>query len=110
MGMSADVLAIGGFRQELIPFLTHAPQRYEGTRPGAMIVECLFEEFGSQGRTASHELAAALGAKAWDFSTHELRLERIDLEELESLVGRPELEKFKALHAAGFRFFYRPNG
>ena len=110
MSMSAAVLAIGGFREDLIPLLSHSPQRYEGTQDGAMIVECLFTRFGSQGRTASHELAAALAAKAWDFSTHELRLERIDLEELESLVGSAEVEKFKALHAAGFRFFFRPNG
>ncbi|MEM1179608.1 MAG: hypothetical protein AAGM22_14765 [Acidobacteriota bacterium] len=110
MGLSAEVIAIGGFRGELVPHLSQDPERYRGTRDGAVIVESLFNDYGSRGSRASRELAATLAVQVWDFSTHPLQLGRVDLPALEALVGRREVERFESFAAAGFRFFFRPDG
>ena len=53
MGMSAEVLAIGPFRQRLVPYLRHAAHRYAATREGALIVEVVCAT--PEGTTRSRE-------------------------------------------------------
>ncbi len=112
MGMSADVVAIGPFRRELVPYLTHAPERYAATREGAVLVERVFST--PEGSTRSRELATCLGIDPWDFRGHALDASRADVDALRALFdpyGQGAwVARFVALRAAGHRFFFRPNG
>ena len=116
MGMSAEILALGPFDPALVPHLTHPPERYARVRPGALLLEPVTP--ATPGSTCGHELAEAVGATAWDFDTHALDVARIDWDAMRVALGRfldaaavdPIIDRFRALAAAGFRFWFRPNG
>ena len=130
MGMSADVIAIGPFRRELVPYLGQPVELHAATRDGATIVLRVFET--SEGSSRSRELAACFGVDPWDFQSHALDAARADLPGLRELFRRghegdpvaPRLddakieaplfvdvvERFVRLRDAGFAFFFRPNG
>lgn len=117
MGMSAQILALGPFDPALIPHLAHPPQHYAQVPPGTMILEPTAPM--TTGSTTGRELAAAVGASAWDFSTHALDPARFDWPALALALGRfvPDdatrdacLARIRALAAAGFRFWFLPNG
>jgi len=110
MGMSAEVLAIGRYSKDLHPFLTYTPKLPVDLPATGAVVDTLFGHFGIGGSTASRELAAALGVGAWDFETHHFDPDRVDVVELERLVGAAEVRRFKAFMSQRFDFYFRPNG
>jgi len=107
MGMDAEVIAVGPFSEAAVAFLTYPAKSYANTQPGRTIIEKVFcVESGESSR--SYELARLVGAEVWDFNTHELDPMRADLAGLaEQFDG---VERFVGLAAAGFRFYYLPNG
>ena len=111
MGMSADVFAIGPFRRDLVPYLTHLPERYATTREEAVLIERIFSTEGSH---RGRELATCFGIDPWDFRDHALYAERVDIAGLRAMSDpcgqQKSIERFVRLRAAGYRFFFRPNG
>lgn len=107
MGMDAEVIAIGPYSEAVADFLSYPAESYAATRPGMTIVDKVFcVESGSNGQ--SRELARLLGAEAWDFNTHEIDPSKADLAGLAREFDG--VERFVRLTAAGFRFYYLPNG
>ena len=96
--MQAQVIAIGNFSHQLVPFLNYPARYYESTREGAVIPEIVFW------------IADCFGIDPWDFNQHELNPHAANTEKLAQLVDDKELACFTALRAAGFRFFFLPNG
>jgi hypothetical protein len=116
MGMAARVLAVGRFTASLVPHLSLPPAANAALREGATIVEPLAP--CAPGSAESRALAAALRVSPWDFATHAFSFERVDRDELERVLSRwadvPDpravVARLDALAAAGFRFFFRPEG
>ncbi len=110
MGMSAEVIAIGPFHPSLIEHLEYPSRFYEHTREGATIIEPVFAT--PDGSSTSRELAACFGVDPWAFGTHALHADAADIERLRRLFQPDEflVENFLALRAAGFHFYFRPNG
>lgn len=133
MGMSAEVIAIGPFQRHLVPYLRHPPERYVATREGATLVESVMST--TEGTARSRALAACLGIDPWDFNAHAIdpfRLLRADVDALYLLFAREAtcsvhrlpgrqatcegceraspVTKLLHLRAAGYTFYFRPNG
>lgn len=111
MGMSGEVVGIGPFRRELVPYLQQPEAWHQGTREGSVIVVPVFS--APEGSTRSRELAGCMGAEAWDFNTHAIDPSRVDVEALRRFLayeGEHPLECFLRLRDAGFEFFFQPNG
>ena len=119
MGMFAEVLAIGGFRPELAPWMEYPEGYYANTDTGTMVVRRLFGIV--EGSSSSREFARLLGIDdPWDFNQHKIEPERIDfaalkhhlesLSEWESGHYPADLEALKALSRAGFDLYFLPNG
>ena len=114
--MNARVLMVGPFTASLVPHLSRPRDAYAGLREGAIIVEPLAPS--APGSSSSRALAEALGVAPWDFNTHAFPPERVDREALRRVVsGLADvrdadaiLARLDALGAAGFRFFFRPEG
>lgn len=110
MGMYGEVLGIGPFRRELVPYLQQPYEWHEETREGAVIVVPVFDS--PEGSTRSRELAHCMGAEAEDFNTHALDPWRVDVEAVRRFLNPKEehrLKCFLKLRDAGFAFFFRPN-
>jgi hypothetical protein len=105
--MDAEVIAIGPFSEAAAAFLTYSAEKYAATRPGTTVVDKVFcVESGASSQ--SYELARLVGAEVWDFNTHELDPSKADLAGLAQQFDG--VERFIGLAAAGFRFYYLPNG
>jgi hypothetical protein len=105
VGMNAEVIAIGPYSEAVADHLAHPREYYAETRLGTTVLVKVFEGVTSE---LSCKLASCFGASAWDFNTHELDPTKADLEALSSEFDG--VANFIALRAAGFRFFYMPNG
>jgi len=103
---SAEVLARGLFRRELVSFLDYGADFYAATREGAKLLVTFVAVSGEEQVRA---LAACFHADPWDFNTHALDPSRADLDALRALFpGEEELiEKLVGLREAGFQFFFR---
>lgn len=111
MGMYGEVLGIGPFRRELVPYLQQPFEWHESTREGSVIVVRVFAS--PEGSTRSRELAHCVGAEAWDFNTHALDPWRVDVEAVRRFLYPDEehqLKCFLELRDAGFEFYFMPNG
>ena len=117
MGMSADVIAIGPFSEDIADVLGYPAEDYARTRPGVRVVTCLFAE-GMSGTTTSRMLAERLGIDdPWDFNQHEFDPAGVDLDGLRAFLGAmeyaedylPDIDRFRRLRDKGFAFFLRPN-
>jgi hypothetical protein len=130
MGMSAEVFAVGPFRRELTPHLSHPAERYAAVREGSIVVELVFST--PEGSSRSRELASCFGVDPWALGQHMLDPSRADLGALRALFDpdarcdrhrdeappapchgcsrRDAVARFLALRAAGHRFFFLPNG
>jgi hypothetical protein len=107
MGMNAEVLAIGPFQSAIVPHLEYGADLYSKTREGAPVIRFLFEcEHSPQSR----ELAACFGVEPWDFNQHHLNPSTADVQRLTAAFDAADVEVFVALRAAGFDFYYVPNG
>lgn len=58
----------------------------------------------------SYELASYFGIDAWDFNSHVLDPEKVDVDQLRDSEFSDRVETFLALKASGFTFYYLPNG
>ena len=107
MGMDAEVIAIGPYSHVIADRLAYPATYYEQchTRDGTTVIVKVFLADTSE---QSRALAAAFGATAWDFNTHELDASKVDMEAL--AVEFSGLDRFVALRRAGFKFYYLPNG
>lgn len=103
---SAEVLAVGPFRRELVPFLDYGADFYAATREGTKLMVRLVDVYRDDEKARA--LAACFGADPWDFNTHALDPWRADLDALRALFEDDELvRKVEGLRAAGFQFYFR---
>lgn len=115
MGMDADIIAIGKFKRELIPYLDYPEEFYEDTPEGAEIVTSLF---CCSTTSLSERLATAVGIDPWKFEECHLDPARFDWEQLAEItgveyeedIGYSDLELLRKFVEAGFQLYYRPNG
>jgi hypothetical protein len=114
MGMSAEIIAIGSFNNDIVKHLEYPEQMYSKTLDGSPVVEIPFGI--TEGSTLSRELASLLGiTDPWDFNQHKLDPDRFDKEGLEKFVQvyeeySEDLEALHAFVAAHFDFYFCPNG
>ena len=114
MGMSAELIAIGPYSEEISEFLDYRGNFYSKTQPGAIVTRRLFGIV--QGSTLSREFAALLGiSDPWDFNQHKVLLSRLDSEGLKRFFEiysdhAQDYKAFEALRCAGFEFHFRPEG
>ncbi|MCA9635976.1 MAG: hypothetical protein KC420_08105 [Myxococcales bacterium] len=108
--MSAEVKAIGPFSKSLREALSQPQHLYDGLPDGVVVIDTLFYKDGLRGSSVSRAIAEALAVDPWDFNTHHFDPAKADLDALRDIVGEREVERFITLRAAGFRFYFRPNG
>jgi len=106
MGMEAELLALGPYKDSIANHLEYQAGYYEGTTEGSIITVRIYKAVGS---TSSRALAEALGAIPSDFDTHALDPKNFDWNELAELLSSEELESLHVLVDAGFEFHFRPN-
>ena len=71
MGMYAEILAIGGFKQELVECFEYPEKHYAQTLEGAPMILHLFGIV--EGSSLSWEFASFFGiTNAWDFNQHKI--------------------------------------
>lgn len=106
--LSAEILAVGPFRRELVPYLEYPDSAYAATREGTPVVVCFVDVYRNSPEV--YALAACFGADPWDFNTHVLDPWQADLEALRTLLldedDRYYVSKLVALRAAGFQFYF----
>ncbi|MCD0169308.1 hypothetical protein [Deinococcus sp. 23YEL01] len=107
MGLDAEVLAIGAFRRDLVEFLEYPADFYKNTRDGATVIVTVFQAVTSD---LSYELASYFGIDPWDFNSHVLDPEKVDVDRLRGSEFSDRVEAFLALKASRFTFYYLPNG
>lgn len=108
--MSGEVLAIGPYSKDLLPLLSKPGDYYAAMNSESIVLEPLFYDVGRRGSMSTRALADALSVEPWNFSTHSVRFENVNIEALRELVGEAETHKFQELARRGFRFHFRPNG
>jgi len=106
MGCDADLLAIGPFSQAVASCLSYVAESYAGVPDGTLVLSTLF---ACPTTDVSEALAEAVQAELWGFSTHVLKPADFDWEALADL-HEEDVEALRALVAAGFQIFFRPNG
>jgi hypothetical protein len=109
--MYGQVVAIGPFHATLRDVLYDPAARHLRTAEGSIVVEPVFAT--PEGNSRSRELAGCFGVDPWDFGAHALDAERADLDRLRAMFRHDApaaADKFVRLRAAGFRFFFLPNG
>lgn len=67
MGMKATLIAIGPFKDDLIPHLDYGPWDYKGVKDGDRVVTTIVT---CRTADASRELAAALGSEPLGLGNH----------------------------------------
>jgi hypothetical protein len=112
MGMYAEIVAIGSFRRDLVPFYEYPEDFYAKTLPDAFIVTHLFGI--GEGSSTSRQFARFLGIDdAWDFNQHKIDPARIDMAGLSAFLGSEYSKDCEALRAfanAGYDLYFLPNG
>jgi hypothetical protein len=108
MGMNAEIIGVGVFRRGIVPHLQYPADFYANTRDGVNIVESIFVV--ETGSTESRQLASCFGIDPWDFNRHELDATAANIAALGELFDDKEVQRFKGLRDAGFKFFFLPNG
>ncbi|HEY1751062.1 MAG TPA: hypothetical protein VGG29_07350 [Caulobacteraceae bacterium] len=119
MSMCAEIIAVGRFRAELVPWLEYPEALYADTKVGAPVVKVIFGI--AEGSTASIRFAQLVGIDdAWDFNQHKIDPTQIDFAALEtflkSLSGWVEgdyladLQTLERFAGAGFDLYFLPNG
>ncbi|MEG3998075.1 hypothetical protein, partial [Microcoleus sp. SVA1B1] len=114
MGMSAELIAIGPYSEEISEFLDYRAKYYSKIQPGAIVTRRLFGIV--EGSTLSREFAALIGiSDPWDFNQHKVLLSRLDNEGLRRFSEiysdyAQDYKAFEALRYAGFEFHFRPEG
>lgn len=114
MGMSAEVIAIGPFSQEVAGFLGYPAERFANTKEGATVTCRLFGI--AEGSTVSRQFAELLGiSDPWDFNQHQIDRTMINVAALEAF-GKMysdyqfDVQALTVLLKAGFSAHFRPEG
>jgi hypothetical protein len=106
--LSAELLAVGPFRRELIPFLEYPETAYVATREGTPMLVRFVDVYRNSPEV--YALAACFGADPWDFNTHVLDPWKADLDALRALLldedDRYYVGRLVALREAGFQFHF----
>lgn len=104
MELNASLLAIGPFSQTVADCLSYATESYDGVPDGTIV---LSELFVCPTDSVSRELASAVGAEPWDFTTHNLDPEAFDWDVLAEM-HEEDVVALRQLVAAGFRIMFQP--
>lgn len=109
MGMDAELLAIGPFSKQIVGNLEYPADFYEDTPVGSLIITCVCCCNNTDG---SKLLAEALRIHPWKFEEHcNIDGQDVSLVLMADVIENPDdIVDFVALHEAGFKFYYRPNG
>ena len=107
MGLDAQVIAIGPFSQDTVAAMEYTPDAYSGVSEGQTVVTNVFVAPTS---VVSHALAEAFGVGAMELGRHHLNPQAADLQKLEALFGKSDVQRFSLLRKHGFNFYYLPNG
>lgn len=112
--MSAEIIAIGPFSQEVAGCLGYPARLFTNTKSGAIVTCHLFGIV--EGSTLSRHFSLLFGiSDPWDFNQHQVDRNRVDVAGLEAF-GRQypdyeaDVEALKVLLKAGFDFHFRPEG
>ena len=115
MGMTANLIGVGPFNNELVQHLEYPAKCYEGTTEGAILTIELFGIY--EGSTTSREFASLLGINdVWDFNQHKLDFKKINFEGLQEFSCNSysdytkDYEALVSLINNGFEFHFCPNG
>jgi hypothetical protein len=116
MGMCAQILAVGKFSRDVVPYLEYPEDHYRHTHEGAPVVRFLFGIF--EGSSRSREFAQCFGIDdPWDFNQHRVDANKADLKKLYELFSgdetderRRDVEAFEVFRKKGYEFYFVPNG
>ncbi|MCK6545406.1 hypothetical protein L6R52_06015 [Myxococcota bacterium] len=105
---TAEIIAVGPFAKHLIPILDYSMEELWAKVPeGTPIVTTYDSAVGDED---VRRLAATFGVDPWDFNAHALDYARFDRGSVAESWGSEYVEYFaakaKALHDAGFRFYF----
>lgn len=108
MSMEAEVVAIGPFSPKVADFMEYPQKYYRDTREGVPVLRILFQVYN--GTNVSTEMARCLGVLPWDFNTHHVNANMVDIDKLRQMFDSRDVDAFLALRDAGFQFYFMPNG
>lgn len=109
MGMCGEVIGFGQFQPELKSVLSTYGPYFEDLTSGDATIVCLFVTL--EGNWATRRLASQLGVDdPWDWATHRIKLSAVDFDGLTLNYGAAQVEAFRTLLAAGYEFYFLPNG
>jgi len=114
MGMAAEVIGIGTYKQNLSECYEYSKSIYDGTKEGAIITVPLFGIL--EGSTLSREFASLLGiSDTWDFNQHVITPNKVDRTGLIEFCNRysdysEDCIYFLKLLDSGYTFHFRPCG
>lgn len=114
MGLSAEIIAIGPFSQDVVEFLGYPVAFFANTKEGAIVTCRLFGI--AQGSTLSRHFASLLGVSdPWDFNQHRIDRALVDIAGLEAFGEQypdyeSDVQALKVLLRAGFDVHFRPEG
>ncbi len=112
MSTRSHIMAAGKYKPEISDLLEYSADFYKDTLPSTTVFTTLFECVTCD---QSRMLAEYCGVQVWDFNTHEIKIEFCSLPSLDELserleCGVGETARMLRLKAAGFKFFFRPEG
>jgi len=113
MGLDAELLLLGPFSEEVKSFLDYPPEYYDDTNDDTVVTRSMFSCVTTD---QSYELAEIVGCEAWNFNTHIVRKENVDIPALTEFVERnadsvfKDIKTFMFLLDKGFTCIYMPNG
>lgn len=105
--MTSEVVAIGIFKKDIVPYLEYPEDYYRTVKEGIKIMTFICQGLG---RSRSYSLAKCLGIDVWDFNQHEIDISKINVECVKAEFGNDVIDAIDALHRAGFSFFFCPQG
>ncbi len=116
MGMKADLIAIGVYRDDLVEYLDYGPWDYKDVKPNQLVITTLIT---CRTADASRELAAALGVGAMELGRHVFKrgltpeqrrgVIRFLMKGAGSTAADGSVEAVDALSRNKWTFIYRPN-
>lgn len=114
MGLCADLIGFGPYKESIIDHLEYDIDCYSGTKEDTIISVALFGIY--EGTSLSREFALCLGiTDTWDFNQHKLNPTIIDKDRVKEF-GRKyadyaeDSESLLILMENKFEFYFRPNG
>ncbi|NSX55114.1 hypothetical protein [Parasulfitobacter algicola] len=116
MGMFAELLCIGPFKNELVEHYEYNQDYYTETKQSTPIISLLF---GIDGNRKSKEFARSLGIDdPWNFNQHLIDNQSIDFAKIEEFLAscdpgqqyKRDYERLVAFVKHGYSIYFLPNG